>query len=281
MVGQQTPRTVEQWALQVLDSYMRGGRLEDARIEFKRQLPEDAQRIARRLAGHANASRGDPILWIVGVDENERKIVPGQLPRDPASFWSQVWSKFDGPHPELIDLQVDLDGVPVLALGFNCERVPYVIYTGTDSPRLEVPWREGTRVDTASRSQLIRLVQPVARAPVVEVRNIGADAAAIAVTFFVVPPGTDPLMLPVHRAILECGDALIPAFEVIGNKSKLTQPHPVLKEAAGQGVYFYGLAEVVAKWRVPMNQPRQTCRARLTFEPGGVDVVVVEGIPPR
>jgi hypothetical protein len=280
-VNHQNPRSAEQWALQVLDGHIRGVRNEDGRVEFKRQLPSDPQKVARRLAGHANAARGEPILWLVGVDEKERKVVPGELPSDAAAYWSQVWSKFDGPHPDLVDVYVDLDGVPVLALAFNCDRVPYVIYTGLDAPRLEVPWREGTRVDSANRSQLIRTVQPIARAPSVEVRHMAVDNSAIAVFFFVVPPNADPLMLPVHRAMLEYGDARMPAHEVTGNNSKLTQPHPVLREANGQGVYLYGPAEVVVKWRLGMNQPPQQCRARLTFEPGSIEVLVTQGMPTR
>lgn len=276
-----TPRTAEQWALQVWDRHVRSLRDEDGRVEFKRQLPDDPQKVARRLAGHANAARGEPILWLLGVDENERKAVPAQLPCDAADYWPQVWARFDGPHPELVDVHVDLDGVSVPALAFNCDRVPYVVQTGRDSPRLEVPWREGTRVDTATRSQIIRMVQPIVSAPVVEVRHAVVDPNTIAIIFFVVPPNSEPTMLPVHQVILEYGDASAGAAVVTGNNSKLTQPHPVLREANGQGVYLYGPAEVAVTWRLGVIQPPQRCRARLTFEPGSVEVVVTERMPTR
>lgn len=282
MVQLQTPRTAEQWALRVLDDHTRGRRNEDSRVEFKRQLPDDPLRIARRIAGHANAARGEAILWLVGVDESERTVVPGELPTDSSTYWPRVWSKFDGPHPDLVDVYVDLDGIQVLALAFNCERVPYVVHTGQQSPSLEVPWREGTRVTSADRSQIIRSVQPIARAPSVEVRHIENDAASLAVTFFVAPPTVDPVMLPIHGATLEYGEAgQVRAHDVIGNNSKLTQPHPVVREAKGQGVYLYGPAEIVVKWQFGISQPRQPCRARLRFEPGSMDVLVKEGMPER
>jgi hypothetical protein len=277
----QTTRTAEQWALRAVDAHLRGLGAEDSRVEFKRQLPDDPQKVARRLAGHANAARGEPILWVVGIDEAERRLVPAVLPSDPATYWSKVWSKFDGPHPDLVDVHVDFDGVPLLALAFNCDRVPYVIHTGLNAPRLEVPWREGTRVESATRSQLIRMTQPLAMAPSVEVRSMAVDPGAIAVFFFVVPVTSEPIMLPLHKAILEYGPGRLPAEEVAGNHSRLVGTHPVLREAKGQGVYFYGPAEIVVRWRLGTSQPPQQCSARLTFEPGGIEVLVTDGMPLR
>ncbi len=44
----------------------RGGQDEDGRIELKRIWPSP-QKVAERLAAHANASRGQPAIWIIGA----------------------------------------------------------------------------------------------------------------------------------------------------------------------------------------------------------------------
>jgi integrase len=61
---------IEAWALEIVDRLKAGQPIEDIRVEVKREwvTPE---RTARRLAGHANAARGDAILWLVGLDERD------------------------------------------------------------------------------------------------------------------------------------------------------------------------------------------------------------------
>jgi hypothetical protein len=66
--GDMRPRDVEIWALAVLQRIARGGVYESALVELKADWP-NPQRTARRIAGHANAARGDNILWLIGVDE--------------------------------------------------------------------------------------------------------------------------------------------------------------------------------------------------------------------
>lgn len=54
---------IREWTLQVIERRERGERAEDSAAELKREWPQGFRRVARRLAGHANASLGDPILW--------------------------------------------------------------------------------------------------------------------------------------------------------------------------------------------------------------------------
>jgi hypothetical protein len=274
-------RDVERWTLSVVEGLLRGDRSEDSRVEFKRELRDDFLKLARRLAGHANAARGEPILWVVGVDEDKRQLTSAVLPTDAANLWQQVWSKFDGPHPEVVDVHVEFGGATLLALGFNCERVPYVVQTGKDAPRLELPWREGTRVDSATRSQLIRVMLPAAKAPTVEVRRTVVDHGGVSLVLFVVPPTPDPIMLPQHRVLLDRAGTATPAYELHANAEGLTQPHPVVREVKGQGVYLYGPAEVVTRWRIGTSQPPYPSRVRLCFEPGAIEVTLDDAVPPR
>jgi hypothetical protein len=281
MTERLAPRIVELWAVRHLENWKRGTSAEDARVELKKCMPESVGRVARRIAGHANAAQGEPILWILGADEKEKTLQPTPIAADSANFWPQVWARFEGPHPDVLELQFEFADVPLVALGFTCDRVPYVVTTGIDGPRYEVPWRQGTRIDSASRSQLLRMLLPAVQRPAVEVRRLSVDHTGIAVFFFVVPQTTAQVMLPLHAAILDRAGHSIEAYEVTGNNSLLVRPHPVVREVPGQGVYLDGPAEIVVKWRVGSSQPPQPCRARLRFEPGAMDVVVADGMPSR
>ena len=49
-------------------------------------LDDDA---ARRIAGHANACRGEHALWLFGVDEKKRSV-PGVGPNEYTEWWGKV-----------------------------------------------------------------------------------------------------------------------------------------------------------------------------------------------
>ena len=66
---------IEAWALGIIDRVIQKQPIEDDRVELKAEWP-DALKAARRIAGHANAARGEPILWLIGVDEKA-----GAIPR--------------------------------------------------------------------------------------------------------------------------------------------------------------------------------------------------------
>jgi hypothetical protein len=60
---------IEAWALNAIDRVRSGQPNDDARVELEAGWPDDPKKAARRIAGHANAARGTPILWMIGVDE--------------------------------------------------------------------------------------------------------------------------------------------------------------------------------------------------------------------
>lgn len=59
---------IEYWALSIIDRVKSKQPIEDSRVELKASWP-DPKKAARRLAGHANAARGEPILWLVGIND--------------------------------------------------------------------------------------------------------------------------------------------------------------------------------------------------------------------
>lgn len=165
------PGEVERWVISVVDHLERGLRVEDDRVECKRQLI-DHSKAARRLAGHANQAREDRILWVIGVDEDAASPVCGLSPGgpDPADWWSQVEAKFQDVAPAITWVNVPIDSDrTVLGLGFDTSRLPYVIKVPSGEVSREIPWREGTRTRSANRVDLLKLLVPVAQRPEVSI----------------------------------------------------------------------------------------------------------------
>ena len=162
---------IEARVLAVYDAVKSGRRVEDALVELKGQWP-DPQKAARRLAGHANAARGEAIIWIVGLDEEDGVVDSGN--RDAAEWWPQVQSHFDGLSPTLDDLVVHTDDGPIAVLRFDTSLGPFVVKNpaygtaGSGPVEREVPWREGTGVRSARREDLIRMLAPLQALPAIE-----------------------------------------------------------------------------------------------------------------
>jgi len=87
-----TRAQIEARALEAYDLVSSGARREDSGVELKADWPTP-DKAARRIAGHANAARGEDILWIVGLDE-ARGVCPF-APEELANWWSQVRAVFD------------------------------------------------------------------------------------------------------------------------------------------------------------------------------------------
>jgi hypothetical protein len=165
---------IEAWAVGVIERTKNHKRVEDARIEIKREWPGDHAKCARQIAGHANSSFGSDILWIIGLDE--AKGVVGVEPPDLADWWAAVTSHFDGGIcPSLKDVIVPVDGKTLMCLHLETQRAPYVIRNPAyNTPKggpveLEVPWRDGTRTRTATRNDLLRMLVPTLAQPAVEI----------------------------------------------------------------------------------------------------------------
>lgn len=170
------PLELEAWVISVLDRVRAGSPIEDSRIEVKRDWIE-ADKAARRLGGLANAALGEPVLWLVGVDEKAQAI-PGASAQSLPSWVDQVNSCFSEVAPRLIlDLVVPYEDCFVIALLFETERAPYVVRnpafgTKKGAIELEVPWRNGTRVQSARRQDLLRILTPVVRSPKVNLMSV-------------------------------------------------------------------------------------------------------------
>lgn len=169
---------IEGWALRVVEAVQANQHIEDARVELKAAWP-DPIKSARRLAGHLNASRGDDVLWLIGLDET--KGVVGAAAADTAAWWASVAAEFVDVVPTPTDVASVTNAGPVIvALHFTSEAAPYVVRnpahgTAGNVVEREVPWREATGVRSARRSDLVRLLLPQVREPRVEVLSASAS----------------------------------------------------------------------------------------------------------
>jgi len=160
---------IEDWTLRVIEQVESGQPNEDYRVELKAQWP-NVEKAARHIAGHANAAHGEPILWLIGVDEE--KGVVGVNNEELANWSAQVRAEFDGLAPQILrDLNVPVKGKTVVALLLDTDRAPYLVKNPAyNKPnggpvQLEVPWREARSTRTASRSDLLRILSPIQKNP--------------------------------------------------------------------------------------------------------------------
>lgn len=200
---------LEAWVLKVLDRAAAGQPNEDFRIEFKSEWLDAAQ-AARRLAGHANAARGDRVLWIIGADKDGKVV--GASREELANWWPQVQARFDEVAPTLLrDMNVHVGAHTVVALLFESVRAPFVVKAAKPegSIQREVPWREGTAIRSAHRQDVVRLLSPLVLTPEVEVIDgslsnlglngeAGADYFLLVLEIFVTPRGR-ATHFPVYR----------------------------------------------------------------------------------
>jgi hypothetical protein len=68
-------REIEIWALRVIKQAQANQPSEDKLSELKREWPTDYNKAARCIAGRANAAGGEPIRWLIGVDENSGTVM--------------------------------------------------------------------------------------------------------------------------------------------------------------------------------------------------------------
>lgn len=219
---------LEAWVLDIAAQIAGGMVPEDSRLELKASWPSDHGKAARRLAGHANAALGEPILWIVGLDE--RRGATGVESVETATWLERVFSYFDGVSPSVRDFVVKVGDKTVVAMLFETVRAPFVVRNpafGTEPTpiRFEVPWRDGTRVRSACRGDLIRLLGDVITLPDLELLGAevelspaddrGNENLFVSVNLYLVPRSGADVVIPFHRShvLLNGGEKQVPVSE--------------------------------------------------------------------
>lgn len=164
------PLDIEEWAYRIVSRAEKGQPLEDDLVELKANFPEPRE-VARQLGGHANVARGEPILWLLGVDQS-KGVVDCQL-RDMAAWRPALEAEFEGGAPAMQHLTLAWNGKMFVALVFATDTAPYVVRNPKRNEpasgpfEFEVPWRDG-RTRSARRAELILMLRPISRLPSVE-----------------------------------------------------------------------------------------------------------------
>lgn len=156
------PQEIELWARDIVDSVLSGQPVEDSRIELKAQWIEP-EKAAPRLGGHANAARGENILWLIGVDERNNSLTNVDM-TEKGNWYKSVEKCFDGFAPRLLsDVNIKINGNTIVALYFDTAiEAPFVVKNSKGGfPEYIVPWREGTDLRAAKRENLLRLLIPI------------------------------------------------------------------------------------------------------------------------
>ncbi len=190
--------------------------IEDSTWELKSESSADPTRAARQLAGHANASRGEVIVWVFGVDE--KRGVVGIEPFEVGVFLSQIEKSFASKMPELVSAVItEYDGKHIQILAFYTDEAPYLInnpMAGEKGERAdrEVPWRVGDVTRSATREQLLRMLESAVSQPEVDllgtrlrlVTNFeeGRYQAVryhVESKFYLIPRQDKPLIFPLYK----------------------------------------------------------------------------------
>jgi hypothetical protein len=159
-----THQELEVWSREIVAAVLKQQRIEDSKIELKADWPE-ADRAASQLAGHANAARGMPILWLIGVDEKAKRISNAD-PVELANWSKSIAQFFDGDAPRMVlDANIRIDSDTVVALYFETHQGALFVVKNPRGgyPQFVVPWREGTSKRAARRDELLRILVPIRR----------------------------------------------------------------------------------------------------------------------
>lgn len=199
----------EALAFRVVRAVQAGQPVEDASVELKTKWPDDHSRTAFQLAGLANASSGDYVYWLVGVNENTGVVVLEDI--EVSNWWNSVRRWFDPPAPRMQNFTTYLDEKPFVVLAFETAARPFVVKTPGGGGRYPfvVPWREGNATRTASRADLISLLVPPGIVPDFDILDFHVQAGPkrdgkeqhwlVYLKIFVHQDPAQVLVIPKHR----------------------------------------------------------------------------------
>lgn len=288
---------VEAWADRLIRQAEESHHVEDNRSELKAVWPE-ARGIARQLGGHANAAGGEPILWLLGVDEHVGVVT--YQSRDMATWHAQLSAEFEGFAPNLKHFSLSWQEQPFEALVFFTDAPPYVVRNPKRSKPgesqhdldvpwrdLEVPWREGgTR--SARRADLITMLRPIGRAPSFDaegtrIQLVTRDrgAALVSAFLYVSSPVGERLLIPSASVTVDFGTETSDSTPLLLMPVGTEDPD-VIRSRSHLSIHGGGKIGVTARPSVPrmpaeVTHPvvlRMRFRVASIPQPVAVDIVV-------
>lgn len=168
-----TKQEIEVYLNDILEKVELKSPIEDMRVELKSEFIP-AEKAARQIAGHANSLNGQTGFWVFGIDEKAGKVT-GVNHAEFSSWHLQLKKHFDSVTPEIREYVFDIQNVTIIVLIIYSDTAPYVTknprfgHEKGDNIEFEVPIRKNTRVTSASRSDLLRLLLPTITFPELEI----------------------------------------------------------------------------------------------------------------
>ena len=279
-----TSDELEARAASAIRSAEAGGRNEDTLVELKSEWPDRDDDFARRLAAHANSVAGHDFVWLIGLRDGVG--VRDVATRDPADWWPQIESHFDGPAPELqVFRNLALPTGTVVALGFAALKAPYVIKRSDDKFSREVPWRRQTMTRSATRDELVRLLDRVVLLP--EARPVRGNLTWVVadqidlslvwdVRFLlrVTPRGSHPLVIPysgIRVAIKSPGTG--ESLELTAEIDRPDDPTPTLTHGTGELTFLASNTISIGTFnsRTPLLNRPERLEIELALQPAGTE----------
>ena len=202
------PTQVEYWANQIIDTVKAGSPAEDSRVELKAKWPADHKKTARQIAGHANAARGEPLLWLIGIDEING-VQSADL-QENSTWWPQIEKCFNEVAVEqLLVVNVAIDNGAIVAMLLDTTRAPYVVKnsSGQGNIDFETPYRVANKTLSARRQDLIRILAPLTLLPEIELSNLtfqihnvkGRVRLWLQGSMYIVPMSNEMVTFPFHK----------------------------------------------------------------------------------
>ena len=210
-----TPLQLELRTIQIADQVLKKQPVEDTLIELKSEWPKETYEAARQLAGHANAARGEPIIWIIGLHDKSRQVT-GADDQELSQWYAQMKSHHEaGRAPDmLMQRTVPYQGKTLVAMLFDTQSPPYLVknpeFGRTKGVRisLEMPWREATAARSATREDILRLLAPLELLPECQVLDIVATHGRrhgsnldfhLEITVYLIPRSERRVVIPVQQ----------------------------------------------------------------------------------
>lgn len=202
-----TRQQIQERALRLLDRVRKCSVREEDLVELKSAWPTPPAKVARRLAAMANASRGVPFFWLIGIDESGvTQPIENQLDE----WWPSVSSRFEEVAPRLTTISTE----GIYALYFEPVDTPYLVRNpgfgvGGDIAEFDIPWREATTTRSATRAQLLRILVPKSAQPLIEIRDarvsvgpstLSPDSLTLGAyaRLYLIPASRERVVMPLH-----------------------------------------------------------------------------------
>ena len=222
-------RRVEVRVNDLVEQVVNNGRIEDDFVECKASLVSDHRKAARQIAALANSARGESAMWIVGLDENNHRVVNASDKDELANWWPAVERCFADLAPDMQVIQVHTRRGSVTVLHFETDRSPYLVTTeGLKGVDREVPWRVGNQTRTATRAQLLSVLIATTDVPDLELIDpvltfTGTDELRFHATAYF--SAAARVVLPAHRwSMSVCADEW-PEREALPMKMTMHRHH--------------------------------------------------------